>query len=102
LCIEALNVTVVKRWLEVASEEEIAGAIDLPSSVGTALCMAAALRKDHETGISLFNSNLLNFMWILPRTYLFSSCLWEILSFPFGFCVLFFFPIKWNDSYYSF
>lgn len=54
--------TVVKRWLEVASEEEIAGAIDLPSSVGTALCMAAALRKDHETGISLFNSNLLNFM----------------------------------------
>jgi hypothetical protein len=68
-------VTVVKRWLEVASEEEIAGAIDLPSSVGTALCMAAALRKDHETGISLFNSNLLNFMWILPRTYLFSSCL---------------------------
>lgn len=49
LCIEALNVTVVKRWLEVASEEEIAGAIDLPSSVGTALCMAAALRKDHET-----------------------------------------------------
>ncbi|XP_011024982.1 PREDICTED: E3 ubiquitin-protein ligase KEG-like [Populus euphratica] len=49
LCIEALNVTVVKRWLEVASEEEIAGAIELPSSVGTALCMAAALRKDHET-----------------------------------------------------
>lgn len=41
---------VVKRWVEVASPEEIAEAIDIPSSVGTALCMAAALKKDHEIG----------------------------------------------------
>jgi E3 ubiquitin-protein ligase KEG len=39
---------VVKRWVEVASEEEIAEAIDVPSPVGTALCMAAALKKEHE------------------------------------------------------
>ncbi|KAF8396264.1 hypothetical protein HHK36_017879 [Tetracentron sinense] len=43
------NVAVVKRWVEVASLEEIAEAIDIPSPVGTALCMAAALKKDHET-----------------------------------------------------
>jgi E3 ubiquitin-protein ligase KEG len=41
---------VVQRWAEVASEEEIAEAIDIPSPVGTALCMAAALKKDHEKG----------------------------------------------------
>lgn len=44
------NVAVVKRWVEVASPEEIADTIDIPSPVGTALCMAAALKKDHEIG----------------------------------------------------
>ena len=44
------NLAVVKRWVEVASLEEIADAIDIPSPVGTALCMAAALKKDHEIG----------------------------------------------------
>ncbi|XP_047316701.1 E3 ubiquitin-protein ligase KEG-like [Impatiens glandulifera] len=48
LCVEMLNVTVVKRWAEVATMEEIAEAIDIASSVGTALCMAAALKKDRE------------------------------------------------------
>jgi E3 ubiquitin-protein ligase KEG len=41
---------VVQRWVEVAFEEEIAEAIDIPSPVGTALCMVAALKKDHEKG----------------------------------------------------
>lgn len=44
------NVAVVKRWVEVASPEEIVNAIDIPGPVGTALCMAAALKKDHEVG----------------------------------------------------
>ncbi|CAI9780421.1 unnamed protein product [Fraxinus pennsylvanica] len=44
-----MNTTVVKRLAELASTEEIADAIDIPSSVGTALCMGGALRKDHET-----------------------------------------------------
>ncbi|XWS74568.1 hypothetical protein CRYUN_Cryun01aG0009400 [Craigia yunnanensis] len=48
LCVATWNVAVVKRWVEVASLEEIADAIDIPSPVGTALCMAAALKKDHE------------------------------------------------------
>ncbi|XP_015639441.1 E3 ubiquitin-protein ligase KEG [Oryza sativa Japonica Group] len=48
LCIKTWNADVVKRWVEVASEEEIAEAIDVPSPVGTALCMAAALKKEHE------------------------------------------------------
>ncbi|KAK8631230.1 hypothetical protein V6N13_079987 [Hibiscus sabdariffa] len=48
LCVATWNVAVVKRWVEVASPEEIADAIDIPSPVGTALCMAAALKKDHE------------------------------------------------------
>ncbi|TYI31413.1 hypothetical protein ES332_A05G449400v1 [Gossypium tomentosum] len=48
LCVATWNVAVVKRWVEVASPEEIAEAIDIPSPVGTALCMAAALKKDHE------------------------------------------------------
>lgn len=50
LCVATWNVTVVKRWVEVTTAEEIADAIDIPSPVGTALCMAAALKKDHETG----------------------------------------------------
>lgn len=44
------NVAVVKRWVELASSEEIAEAIDIQSGVGTALCMAAAVKKDHESG----------------------------------------------------
>ncbi|CAH1448710.1 unnamed protein product [Lactuca virosa] len=48
LCVTTWNVAVVKRWIEVASSEEIAEAIDVPSPVGTALSMAAALKKDHE------------------------------------------------------
>ena len=36
--------------MEVATREEIADAIDIPSPVGTALCMAAAVKKDHEIG----------------------------------------------------
>lgn len=50
LCIETWNTAVVNRWVEVASLEEIAEAIDVPSPVGTALCMAAALKKEHEKG----------------------------------------------------
>lgn len=53
LSIMTWNVAVVKRWVELASVEEIAEAIDIQSPVGTALCMAAALKKDHESGISL-------------------------------------------------
>ncbi|CAA2942819.1 E3 ubiquitin- ligase KEG [Olea europaea subsp. europaea] len=49
LCVTTWNVAVVKRWAELASAEEIANAIDIPCSVGTALCMAAALKKDHES-----------------------------------------------------
>ncbi|KAJ0931779.1 putative protein kinase TKL-Pl-1 family [Helianthus annuus] len=48
LCVTTWNVAVVKRWIEVASSEDIADAIDVPSPVGTALSMAAALKKDHE------------------------------------------------------
>nr|GMC84601.1 E3 ubiquitin-protein ligase KEG [Ipomoea batatas] len=48
LCIATWNVAVVKRWVDLASSEEIASAIDISSPVGTALCMAAALKKDRE------------------------------------------------------
>lgn len=48
LCVATWNVDVVKRWVEVASIEEIADAIDTPGPLGSALCMAAALKKDHE------------------------------------------------------
>ncbi|XP_071715589.1 E3 ubiquitin-protein ligase KEG-like [Rutidosis leptorrhynchoides] len=48
LCVTTWNVVVVKRWIEVASSKEIAEAIDEPSPVGTALSMAASLKKDHE------------------------------------------------------
>ncbi|KAK9912711.1 hypothetical protein M0R45_036561 [Rubus argutus] len=48
LCVQTWNVAVVRRWVEVATPYEIADAIDIPSPVGTALCMAAALKKDHE------------------------------------------------------
>ncbi|KAK7243338.1 hypothetical protein RIF29_38131 [Crotalaria pallida] len=49
LCVATWNVAVVKRWVEVATSDEIAEAIDIPSSIGTALCMAAASKKDHES-----------------------------------------------------
>ncbi|KAM3410269.1 hypothetical protein ACQJBY_002464 [Aegilops geniculata] len=48
LCIETWNASLVKRWVEVASKEQIVEAVDVPSPVGTALCMAAALKKEHE------------------------------------------------------
>ncbi|XP_058077369.1 E3 ubiquitin-protein ligase KEG [Magnolia sinica] len=48
MCISTWNVAVVRRWVEVASQEEIDEAIEIRSPVGTALCMAAALKKDHE------------------------------------------------------
>ncbi|KAK1277592.1 E3 ubiquitin-protein ligase KEG [Acorus gramineus] len=48
ICIETWNVAVVRRWVEVASSEEIKEAIDIQGPSGTALCMAAALKKDHE------------------------------------------------------
>lgn len=48
LCVETWNVAVLRRWVEVATAEEIADAIDILSPIGTALCMAAAVKKDHE------------------------------------------------------
>ncbi|XP_057479281.1 E3 ubiquitin-protein ligase KEG-like [Actinidia eriantha] len=48
LCIETLNINVVKRWVEISTPEEVAEAIDVPSPAGTALCIAAALKKDRE------------------------------------------------------
>lgn len=41
---------VVRRWVEVASKEEIVKAIDIPGPAGTALCMAAGLKRNHEDG----------------------------------------------------
>jgi len=55
MCVSTCNVVVVKKWMEIATAEEIAEAIDIPSPAGTALCMAAALKKDRESGN---NSNL--------------------------------------------
>ncbi|PKA62632.1 E3 ubiquitin-protein ligase KEG [Apostasia shenzhenica] len=48
LCIESWIVAVVQRWVEVASAEEIDEAIDIAGPSGTALCMAASLKKDRE------------------------------------------------------
>ncbi|XP_013625508.1 E3 ubiquitin-protein ligase KEG isoform X2 [Brassica napus] len=53
MCVSTWNVAVIKRWVEVSSPEEISQAINIPSPVGTALCMAAAIRKDHEKGREL-------------------------------------------------
>lgn len=47
------NVAVVKRWIELATIEDISEAIDILSPAGTALCMAASLKKDHESGRKL-------------------------------------------------
>ncbi|KAK4483563.1 hypothetical protein RD792_010762 [Penstemon davidsonii] len=49
LCVMTWNVAVVRRWVELTSSEEIAEAIDIQSTMGTALCIAAALKKDHES-----------------------------------------------------
>lgn len=48
LCISTWNVDVVRRWVEIASPDQIAEAIEVPSPSGTALCMAASTKKDHE------------------------------------------------------
>ncbi|CAD5331582.1 unnamed protein product [Arabidopsis thaliana] len=53
MCVATWNVAVIKRWVEVSSPEEISQAINIPSPVGTALCMAASIRKDHEKGREL-------------------------------------------------
>lgn len=37
--------------MEVASAEDVENAIDIPGPVGTAVCMAAALKKDREFGM---------------------------------------------------
>jgi E3 ubiquitin-protein ligase KEG len=50
LCISTKNVNVVKKWVEMATPEEKKVALEIPSSTGTALCMAAALKKAHESG----------------------------------------------------
>nr|KAJ0194693.1 hypothetical protein LSAT_V11C700350160 [Lactuca sativa] len=55
LCLTTWNVAVVKRWIEVASSEEIVEAIDVPSRVGTTLSMAIALKKDHEAICNRFH-----------------------------------------------
>ncbi|CAN1316136.1 E3 ubiquitin-protein ligase KEG [Linum perenne] len=48
LSVATWSVAVVRRWVEVASPDDIAEAINIPSPVGTALCMAASSKKDHE------------------------------------------------------
>lgn len=65
LCVSTWNVAVVKRWVELASTEEIAGAIDIESPLGTSLCMAAALKKDHEVGKSRVCAKKLHQLLIL-------------------------------------
>ena len=71
LCITTLNVDVVKRWAELALPEEISEAIDIPSSAGTALCMAAALKKDREIG-KLFIRDFRNRVLFQPFLYMIS------------------------------
>lgn len=73
LCVATWNVSVVKRWVEVANSDEIAEAIDIPSPIGTALCMAAASKKDHESGMrktSLLDCDFDNWLFFL-LSYLF-------------------------------
>lgn len=56
LCTATANVAVVKKWVEIATKEQIETAIEVVSSVGTALVMAAALKKAHgEGGNMLYN-----------------------------------------------
>lgn len=61
MCIETWNVEVVKKWVEVASQEDIDEAIDISSPNGTALCMAAALKKTRENG----NFHFINYIMLL-------------------------------------
>lgn len=73
LSVMTWNVAVVKRWVELASMDEINEAIDIQSPVGTALCMAAASKKDHESGISwavlIYGSH-----GFLNKVFLFNVC----------------------------
>ncbi|KAK7314153.1 hypothetical protein VNO77_39365 [Canavalia gladiata] len=48
LCVATWNVAIVKKWVEIATSDDIAESIDIPSPMGTALCMAATSKKDHE------------------------------------------------------
>ncbi|KAJ7547407.1 hypothetical protein O6H91_08G084400 [Diphasiastrum complanatum] len=48
LCVATANVAIVKKWVEIATLEEIEAAIDVASSTGTALCMAASVKKTIE------------------------------------------------------
>lgn len=74
MCITSLNVDVVKRWVELASPEEISEAIDIPSSTGTALCMAAALKKDREIG-KLFTGDFSIRTLVQPFLYMIASAM---------------------------
>ncbi|BBN00251.1 E3 ubiquitin-protein ligase KEG [Marchantia polymorpha subsp. ruderalis] len=61
LCTATANVAVVKKWVEIATKEQIETAIEVVSSVGTALVMAAALKKAHgEVPVSLRMSQIAN------------------------------------------
>lgn len=94
MCIETLNVSLVKKWLKNASAEEIAEAIDVPSSVGTALCMAAALRKDHEKGREWLSNSIVNSILVIFSSFFF-HLLFGILSFFILFsCDYFYFANK--------
>ncbi|MED6205277.1 hypothetical protein PIB30_016260 [Stylosanthes scabra] len=48
LCVLTWNVAVVKRWVEIATSDEIGESINIQGSAGTALCMAAITKKDHK------------------------------------------------------
>eukprot|EP00252_Welwitschia_mirabilis_P017854 TRINITY_DN3975_c0_g1_i1.p1 TRINITY_DN3975_c0_g1~~TRINITY_DN3975_c0_g1_i1.p1 ORF type:complete len:1637 (-),score=359.35 TRINITY_DN3975_c0_g1_i1:440-5350(-) len=49
ISINTWNVSVVRKWVEEAKAEEIKAAIEIPSKKGTALCMAASLKRSHES-----------------------------------------------------
>lgn len=49
LCITTKNVAILKKWVELATPDELKIALEVPSRTGTALCMAAALKKAHES-----------------------------------------------------
>ncbi|XP_024545688.1 E3 ubiquitin-protein ligase KEG isoform X2 [Selaginella moellendorffii] len=48
MCVLTANVAVVRKWVEIASIEDIENAIEIPSPLGTALCLASSLKKAHE------------------------------------------------------
>lgn len=76
LCVETWNVTVVRRWVEIALQEDIDNAIEIPSPIGTALCMAAALKKEREIGnlIELFFNELLISIPSIKFSYHYHCC----------------------------